>query len=76
MLELRKVIYEWQALSDTGMYVRTLAALGIAAAAARWRAGRLAKSEESKLRFEEEETPAVLELGLHRDGVVTVELAP
>jgi len=66
------VIYEWRALSDTGMYVRMLAVLAIAAAAARWRAGRLAKSEGSKLRFEEEEAPTVLVLGLHKDGVVLV----
>ena len=63
-------IHEWRALSDTGMYLRLLTVLLIVWAAARWRAGWLAKAEESKLRFEEEEAPAVLELGLHRDGVV------
>jgi hypothetical protein len=31
--------------------------------------GRWAREDEETLRFEEEATPAVLELGLHRDGV-------
>jgi hypothetical protein len=32
--------------------------------------GRWSRSDEEELRFEEEATPAVQELGLHRDGVM------
>jgi hypothetical protein len=37
---------------------------GAATVCVRW-----AREDEEALRFEEEATPAVLELGLHRDGV-------
>jgi hypothetical protein len=37
---------------------------------ARW---RTANSTEGDPRFEEEETPAVMRLGLYRDGVMPIE---
>jgi hypothetical protein len=64
------VEYELRSQSDPGMYAVMLAALAIAAAAARWRAIWLAKAEESILFFEEEEAPTVLALGILKDGVV------
>jgi hypothetical protein len=45
---------------------------GGAAAAARWMTAVLARGPDLKLQFEEEQAPAVQELGLHRDGVMPV----
>ena len=45
-----------------------LAILGIAALCARWRTAASAKSPEGSLQFEEAPVPAILSLGLHRDG--------
>jgi hypothetical protein len=41
-----------------------LVLFGVAAVCGRW-----AREDDEELRFEEEATPAVMELGLHRDGV-------
>jgi hypothetical protein len=40
---------------------------------ARWRTAVLARSEGAELQFEEAPPPAVQQLGLHRDGVLTIE---
>jgi hypothetical protein len=44
------------------------ALLAMVAIAMRWWTGRLAKSAEPGLRFEEEPAPAIFALDLHRDG--------
>ncbi|MCP5118837.1 MAG: hypothetical protein GY953_49120 [bacterium] len=59
---------EREALGDPASFVKMIALLGIVAVAARWRTRALAESPESALRFEEEPTPAVSPLNLHRDG--------
>jgi hypothetical protein len=38
--------------------------------AVRWTALAVARQEEQEPRFEEEMPPVVMELGLHRDGVM------
>ena len=58
------VKWERQALQDSRGIAAMLVLFGAAAICGRW-----AREDEEELRFEEEATPAVLELGLHRDGV-------
>jgi hypothetical protein len=58
------VRWERQALRDGRSTLAMLMFFGAATVCARW-----AREDEEALRFEEEATPAVLELGLHRDGV-------
>jgi hypothetical protein len=47
-----------------------LALAGMAAVCVRLGTAALARLEEEELQFEEAPVPAVLELGLHRDGVM------
>jgi CubicO group peptidase (beta-lactamase class C family) len=61
---------ERHALRETGSMVVMLALLVVVWLAVRWTT--MARQEEQELRFEEEEPPAVLELGLHRDGVMPI----
>ncbi|HLW82134.1 MAG TPA: hypothetical protein VKS20_08840 [Candidatus Acidoferrales bacterium] len=68
-LVAQSVIWEQEALQKPAMMAAMLALLGVAALAIRWRTTVLARSDEEGLQFEEEGTPAVLELGLYRDGV-------
>jgi len=68
-LVAQSAIWEQEALQKPGMMAAMLALLGVAAVAIRWRIGVLARSDEEGLQFEEEGAPAVLELGLYRDGV-------
>jgi hypothetical protein len=53
-----------------------LALFGGAAFCVRLGTMALARGEEEEPRFEEEAAPAVLELGLHRDGVMPIGPAP
>lgn len=64
--------FERRALDNPTRYAIMLAVLVIAAVCARWRTAVLANSPEAALHFVEEPTPAILQLGLHRDGVVPV----
>ena len=64
---------ERHALRETGRTLVMLALLLVAWAAVRWTMVALATREEQQLRFEEEETPAVQGLGLHRDGVMLID---
>ncbi|MGC1617394.1 MAG: hypothetical protein WA765_02780 [Candidatus Acidiferrum sp.] len=64
------VVWEQEALQKPGLTAAMLTLLGVAAVAIRWRTTASAKSDEEGLQFEEEGTPAVLELGLYRDGSV------
>lgn len=64
------VAYELKALRDPASYAILFTSLVIAAVGCWWRTVELAKSEESEVRFEEEETPAIQGLGLFRDGAM------
>ncbi|MGA8594161.1 MAG: hypothetical protein WB676_05395, partial [Bryobacteraceae bacterium] len=64
--------FERRAFDDPARYAIMLAVLVIGALCARWRTAALANSPEAALHFVEEPTPAILPLGLHRDGVVPV----
>jgi hypothetical protein len=66
----QSVVFEQQALRKPGTIVAVLALLGAAALAVRSRVTALARLDERELQFEEEAAPAVLELGLFRDGAV------
>jgi CubicO group peptidase (beta-lactamase class C family) len=63
---------ERHALRETGSMLVMLALLAVVWVAVRWTTMALARQEEQGLRFEEEEPPAVLGLGLHRDGVMPI----
>lgn len=69
LLVAQIVVGELEAVRKPGMMAATLALLGVAAVAIRYRTTVLAKSDEEGLQFEET-NPAVLELGLYRDGAV------
>jgi hypothetical protein len=64
------VVLEMEALGYPSKYAAMLAALIIAAGAARWRAVLRANEEDAVVQFEEVPTPAIQVLGLNRDGVV------
>jgi hypothetical protein len=72
----RAGVLERNALQNFAQYTVLLTVLGISAILARWRTLSLSRSEGAELRFEEVEPPAVLELGLHRDGKVPLEPSP
>jgi CubicO group peptidase (beta-lactamase class C family) len=63
---------ERHALRETGSMALMLALLAVVWVALRRTTVALAAREEQELRFEEEMSPAVLGLGLHRDGVMPV----
>jgi hypothetical protein len=65
----QSVIFEQQALLNTGATAEMLVLIALTAVGVKWGTAALAKSDETELRFEEE-APAVLELGLYRDGAV------
>jgi hypothetical protein len=67
---------ERHALRETGSMVLMLALLVVAWAALRWTTRALWSQEEQELRFEEELSPAILELGLYRDGVMPIGPVP
>ncbi len=59
---------ERRALGNTASLATMLALLGVAVLCARWRTTASAKSPEGSLQFEEAPVPAILSLGLNRDG--------
>jgi hypothetical protein len=69
------ISYELRALRDPASYARLVAVLSVAAVFCWWRTVALAKAEESVVLFEEEESPAILGLGLFRDGALPMEPA-
>jgi hypothetical protein len=73
MLALRGIALERRALQNPATYVRMVVVLGMLAVVARWRTVVLAKSEEAIAQFEEVAPPAILSLGLNRDGVLPIE---
>jgi hypothetical protein len=60
---------ELHALVDPQRSALMLSILGLAAAALRWRASALARSELAQVRFDEAPEPAVFVLDIHKDGV-------
>jgi CubicO group peptidase (beta-lactamase class C family) len=64
---------EWDALQETGSTTVMLALLVAAWICVRRTAVALAKREEQELRFEDEEPPLVMGLGLYRDGAMRIE---
>jgi len=66
----QSVVFEQQALQKRGVMAAVLVLLGVAAIAVRLHVRALARSDQRDLQFEEEPAPAVLELGLFRDGAV------
>jgi hypothetical protein len=64
--------FERRALDDSARYAAVLIVLSVAALCIRWRTASLANSPEAVLHFEEEPRPAILPLGLNRDGIVPV----
>jgi hypothetical protein len=68
------VTLEQEALQKRGTMIEMVVLMGLATAVVRWGTSR-ARSGEERLQFEEED-PAVLELGLSRDGAVIGSGAP
>jgi len=65
-------LLERHALRETGSTVSMLALMAAVSVSVRLTTMKLAKREEQDPRFEEEIVPVVMELGLHRDGVMPV----
>jgi hypothetical protein len=72
---LRGADFERSALSDPRKYLGILAMLSVAAIIAKWRTQANARSEATALQFEDEWSPVILSLGLHRDGTLPIEPA-
>lgn len=72
----RAALLERNSFQSLARYSPVLLAMSALAVVARWRTWALSQSEGAELRFEELETPAVLELGLYRDGTLPVEPPP
>jgi hypothetical protein len=66
---------EQRALGNHAGLAAMLALFGIAALCARWRTAAKAKSPEGSLQFEETPVPAILPLGLNRDGATPYPVA-
>jgi hypothetical protein len=62
------VVYEREALEDPVLFVPAVIGFAAVWACLRWRTAAHARSEEAEMQFEEVATPAVLVLGLNRDG--------
>jgi len=67
------VRYELDALEDPARFVPALIGLAVVWACLRWRTAAHARREEAEVRFEELAAPAVLVLGLNRDGAWPME---
>jgi hypothetical protein len=70
------VRFERQALQEPRGMATMLALFGLAAVGIRLGTAALASFEDEELKFEEAPVPAVLELGLHRDGVMPMGPPP
>jgi hypothetical protein len=64
--------HELKAIEAPADYLKMIAALALAAAAARWCAGASVTDEDVAVEFEETMTPAFQLLGLTRDGVTVI----
>jgi hypothetical protein len=74
LLVLKGVEFERRALQEPASYARMLFILCVVAGGARWRMVVLA--DEAELQFEEAAPAEVFGLGLYRDGVLAIEVAP
>lgn len=72
----RAAVLERNALQSPAQFSMMLFVLSISAVFVRWRTLAFSQSEGVELRFEELATPAVLELGLYRDGTLPMEPPP
>lgn len=72
----RAAVLERNALHNPAQFALAILVLTISAGLVRWRTWAFSQSEGTELRFEELETPAVLELGLYRDGILPMEPGP
>ena len=70
------VTFEQRALEDPRTMTVVLVLLAVVAVGVRWGTAAVARSEPAALQFEEVPPPAVMGLGLHRDGVMIVESPP
>jgi CubicO group peptidase (beta-lactamase class C family) len=70
------VTFEQRALEESRTMTALLVLLALVAAATRWATAAMARSESTALQFEEAPPPAVMGLGLHRDGVMIVGPPP
>jgi hypothetical protein len=70
------VTFEQRALEDPRTMTVVLVLLAVVAVGVRWGTAAVARSEPAALQFEEVPPPAVMGLGLHRDGVLIVESPP
>lgn len=64
---------ELAALRHPGLYAALIALLSATAVVCWWRTRRHARSEVLRLDFDDNPEPLILPLGLHRDGVMSVE---
>ena len=72
LLSSEALTLERDALRDTGSMAAMLALLAVVSICVRWTTVTLGRREEQEPRFEEEAPPAVLGLGLYRDGVMPI----
>jgi hypothetical protein len=70
------VTFEQRALQEPRTITALLVLLVVVAAGIRWGTATVARSESMALQFEEVPPPAVMGLGLHRDGVMVVGSPP
>lgn len=68
MFLILSVKYERKALDEPALFVPALIGLAVVWACLMWRSATHANSGEAEVRFEEAAVPAVLVLGLNRDG--------
>jgi CubicO group peptidase (beta-lactamase class C family) len=73
LITIRGAALERAALDDPAQYAAILFVLAAGLALARWRTTREAHSEISALQFEDPPDPAVMSLGLSRDGIVPID---
>jgi hypothetical protein len=66
------VTFEQRTLQEPRTMTVLLVVLAVVAAGVRWGMAAMARSEPTPLQFEEVPPPAVMGLGLHRDGVMIV----
>jgi hypothetical protein len=66
------VTFEQHALQEPRTMTVLLVVLAVVAVGVRWGTAAMARSEPAALQFEEAPPPAVMGLGLHRDGVMIV----
>ncbi|HLJ47415.1 MAG TPA: hypothetical protein VKU01_15470 [Bryobacteraceae bacterium] len=69
VLMVRGVLIEYRALQNPASFAVMTAVLAAVALIARWRAVSYAASEAATVEYEDRPTPAILPLGLNRDGV-------